>query len=325
METVALVGPIDSTGKATLKKMLPSDFIIKEILTEDDYDQLHDANYVVLRTLKIDENAIKSAPNLKLIQRWGVGYDTVDIKAAGDRNIQVAIASGINAIPVSEYAVLLMLSVYRNIIQTHKNVTEGRWRDGALINRSYTISGKMVGLIGMGNIGKQVAEKVKSFGAKGCYYDMFRLSKEEEAELGLRYLPFEEIIRTADIISLHVPLNDDTKNLICEDTLEMMKPTAIVVNTSRGGIINEKDLYNALSTGKILGAGLDVFENEPVREDNVLVKLNNVVLSAHSAGNTVDNSINMAMRCVNNIVKVSKGEKLTKNDLVNAEYLNSIA
>lgn len=320
-EIAAIVGPVDEAGKKTIIENLTDEFVIKEIMSEEEYSLLTDVNYVILRTLKMNAEVIKLLPNLKLIQRWGVGFDSVDIKAAGERGVQVAVTSGINSIPVAEYAVLLMLSVYRNLIAIHRNVETGKWRDGALIDRSYVINAKAVGLIGLGSIGKQVAQIVKGFGAEVYYYDAFRLTVDVEKQFGLTYLTFDQLVKRADIISLHLPLTNETKNLINKDVFYMMKSTAIIINTARGGIINEQDLYEALSTRQILGAGLDVFENEPVTIDNPLLKLDNVVLSAHSAGNTVDNSINMAKRCVNNILKVSKNEPLMKTDLVNAQYL----
>lgn len=322
-EVVAIVGPVDETGRKTIKENLPEQFIVKEIGSEEEYSLLNDVNYVILRTLKINAETIKALPNLKLIQRWGVGYDSVDIQAAGKKGIQVAVTSGINSTPVAEYAVLLMLSVYRNIIPTHNNVLTGKWRDGTLIDRSYVINGKTVGLVGLGSIGRQVAQKIQAFGAEVYYYDAFRLPGEQERSLGITYLPFDELIKKADIISLHVPLTDETKNLINKDVFSKMKHTAVIINTARGGIINEQDLYDALSRNRILGAGIDVFENEPLNMDNPLLKLDNIVLSAHSAGNTVDNSVNMGKRCVQNILKVSKNEPLMKNDLINAQYLKN--
>lgn len=320
-ETVAIVGPIDERGRNTIKEALADKFIIKEVASEDEYDSLADVSYIILRTLKLNAKAIQKLSKLKLIQRWGVGYDSVDIKAAGERGIQVAVTSGINSVPVAEYAVLLMLSVYRNLIATHHNVVAGKWRDESLIERSYVISGKSVGLVGLGSIGKLVAQRVQGFGATVFYYDPFRPSAEEEKRLGLSYRDFDELVGTVDIISLHLPLTSETKNLIDGQVLSRMKPTAIIVNTSRGGIINEQDLYEALTDRRILGAGLDVFEDEPVKKENKLLKLDNVVLSSHSAGNSVDNSVNMAKRCVDNILKVCNSEPLPKTDLVNKQYL----
>jgi lactate dehydrogenase-like 2-hydroxyacid dehydrogenase len=321
MEKVAIIGPIDNKGRAALKKGLSDKFEIIEIDDETQYGKLLDVEYAILRTFKISRDVISKTRNLKLIQRWGVGYDSVDIEAAGEKDIKVAVTAGINSIPVAEYAVMLMLAVYRNILKIHSNVVDGTWRDNTLIDKSYIISGKKVGLVGLGAIGKEVAKRVQAFEAEVYYYDMFRLSQEDERKLDIEYMELDNLLRECDIISLHLPLTDSTKYLIDKKALNSMKDTTLIINTSRGGIINEDDLYEALANNKILGAGMDVFENEPVPQDNKLLKLKNIILSSHNAGNTTDNSINMAKRCVDNILKVSRNEDLTKGDLVNEKYL----
>jgi len=323
MEVIALTGQYDPEVKALIAGMVPQGFILKEISSPDEYDILREANYIILRILSLNEEVINSLPNLKLIQRWGVGYDKVDVKAAGKRNIPVTITPGMNAAAVSEMAVLLMLSVYRNIIRLHGNVLEGKWQEDAGASSAYTIDGKTVGFIGLGNIGKQVAQKVQAFGAKVQYYDIFRQSPQEEEKLGIKYADLSEVLKNSDIISLHVPLLDSTRHLICKETLALMKPSAIIVNTARGPIINEADLVEALENGEILGAGLDCLENEPAAKNNPLFKLNNVVLSPHMGGSTIDISVKMAKRCIDNILKVSKNESLPKTDVVNTEYLTN--
>lgn len=323
-QTVAIIGPIDEDGKKVIREKLSDRFNVIDISTPEEYHKLENVDYAVLRTLRIDGDTIRNCPKLKLIQRWGVGYDTVDIDTAGECGVQVAITSGVNATSVAEYAVLLMLSVYRNLISINGNVRDGKWRDDTLIQKSFVIDGKNVGLVGLGNIGKQVARKVQGFGAEVCYYDLFRLSEEQEAELELKYRSIEELIKESDIISLHLPLTKETKNLFNKQAFSKMKSSAIIINTARGGIINDQDLYEALTTGEILGAGIDVFENEPVLADHPLLSLSNIVVSSHSAGNTADNSIYMATRCVENIIAVSEGRALSHADLVNGMLLKKV-
>lgn len=321
METIALIGPYDPEIRKLLHASIPADFKLKEISSEGEYDQLSDVHYIILRTLSLREAVIRAIPNLKLIQRWGVGYDKVDIEAAGQRNIPVAITSGMNAPSVSEMAVLLMLAVYRKLPLLHSNVITGKWRgEAGIASTSYVIDGKQVGLIGCGAIGKQVAQKVKTFGAEVRYYDPFRLSAEEEEKWGVRYVPLAELLATSDIISLHLPLTPETKHLINKATLGMMKPTAVIVNTARGEIIREADLIEALAAGKILGAGLDVVEDEPLTQDNPLVKLNNIVLTPHMGGSTFDINTAMVKRCIDNISRVSRGDSLRSSDFVNVRY-----
>lgn len=321
-EKMAIIGPVDAIGKDTLRKKLGHRFEIIEAASRDEYERLEDVSAVVLRTLHLDGEDIRKMKKLKVIQRWGAGYDTVDIRAAAEKGVQVAVAAGMNAVPVSEYAVLLMLAVYRNLMDTHRNVKDGKWRDDSLIQRSYVLNGKRVGLIGIGSIGKKVAALVQAFGAQTSYYDAFPLSREEEEKLHADYRPLEALLKEADVVSIHVPLLEQTYHLLNADTLRLMKKNAILINTARGGIVNEADLYDALRSGTILGAGLDVFEQEPLQKENPLLELPNIVVSSHSAGNTADNSVFMAERCAENILTVISGGKVSKPDLVNGHLLD---
>jgi len=323
METIALVGPFDPGVRALLLNGIPSGFTVKEITNESDYDRLQDVHYIILRTLTMKAHVINALPNLKFIQRWGVGYDTVDIAAAGHRNIPVAIVSGMNAAPVSEMAVLLMLAVYRSLPRLVKNVHEGKWREGLNVGALHTIAGKTVGLVGLGSIGKMVARKVIAFGAEVQYHDKIRLSSDEEDRLGVKYVGLEKLLRTSDIISLHVPLSDETVHLVRRETLKMMKPTAILINTARGNVVKEDDLIEALQSNNISGAGLDVVEYEPLSKGSVLLHLPNVVVTPHMGGSTMEITANMASRCIENIMKVAKGERLSRADVVNAHYLKT--
>jgi len=324
METIALVGPYDPEIKALFANAISNEFKLKEISAESEYDELQDVEYIILRTLSLKESVIQSLRKLKLIQRWGVGYDKVDIKAAAERNIPVAVTSGMNAPSVSELAVLHMLAVYRQLPLLYNNVLEGKWRgEEGIASTSYVIDGKIVGLIGLGSIGKQVAQKVTAFGATVQYYDVFRLSPEEEVKCGVTYVDLEELLKTSDIISLHLPLTDDTRHLICKDTIELMKPSAIIINTARGEIIKEDDLVEALQNRRILGAGLDVVEHEPPGRNSPLLALKNIVITPHMGGSTMDISVSMVARCIGNISKISRGECLSKMDFVNAQYFKN--
>lgn len=321
MAVIALAGPYEPAIKALFAKLVPSEFKIIEIQSAQELDKLVDANYIILRVLSLNEQVINSIPNLKLVQRWGVGYDKVDIKAAGKRNIPVAITPGMNSTSVSEMAVLLMLAVYRKLIRLHNNVLEGKWQQEGITSESHTIDGKTVGLIGLGSIGKLVSQKVRAFGAEVQYYDVQRLPQEEEEKWGIKYVGQEQLLKTSDIISLHVPLTETTRHLICKDNIDLMKPSVVIINTARGEIIKEDDLFEALRSKRIMGAGLDCLENEPAEKTNPLFGLDNIVLTPHMGGSTIDISVSMVKRCIENIVKVSKDEKLSRTDVVNTEYL----
>jgi D-3-phosphoglycerate dehydrogenase / 2-oxoglutarate reductase len=321
MELVALVGPYDRKIRKLIYDSMPPGFTIKEILSEGEYGKMRDVNYIIIRMFPLTESVINSVPNLKLIQRWGVGYETVDIKAAGARGIPVAITSGMNASAVSEIAVLLMLAVYRQFSLLSRNLLEGKWRgEEGITSTSYIIEGKTAGIIGLGNIGKLVAGKLNAFGARVQYYDIIRLTTEEERKRNVTYAGFEELLTTSDIVSLHVPLDASTRHMICRKTIELMRPDALLINTSRGGVVKEVDLIEALEKKRILGAGLDVMEQEPIGKNNPLLQLKNVAMTPHMGGSTVDVNIKMIARCIENIVKVSKGEKIDQADFVNADF-----
>lgn len=322
MEKLAIIGPVPSLGKDVIRKSLKDSLEIVEVLNESEYLKLKDVQYAILRTSKMHAEDISLCPHLKLIQRWGAGYDTVDIEYAGEKGIFVTNTPGMNAEAVSEYAVLLMLSAMRHLIPVHRNVCNGTWRDSSLINTSYTLNKKLVGLIGLGHIGKMVAQKVRAFGAEVAYFDTFRLPEDVERQLGVVYLPLDQIAEKCDVISCHVPLLNSTRHLVNAAFLSRMKPTSFLVNTSRGGIVDEEALAQALKEHKLLGAALDVFEQEPLPKESPLTSLDNIVLSSHFAGNTIDISIDMAFCCIKHIKAVMGGN--IPSDLVNSQYLSNI-
>jgi len=320
MEKIALTGPFDAQMQAAINEALPDGFEIVLVPTPEEFHKLEDVEYMIMRTLEVREDTIKTLRKIKFIQRWGVGYDIIDIKAAGERNIPVAVMPGINATQVMELTIMLILAVYRNLIAMHSGILDGQWPRGEFRKRSYTVSGKTVGIIGIGNIGSKVARRIKAFDTEVQYYDEIRLSAEQEAELGVRFISFEELLKTSDIISLHIPLTDGSKGLIDKKAIALMKPTAVIVNTSRGGIIDEADLFEALKNDRILGAGLDVFEQEPLQMDSPLRTLQNVAMTPHVGANTVDINITMAERAMENIVKVSSGKGMSAAELVNGQF-----
>ncbi|MDQ2080749.1 2-hydroxyacid dehydrogenase [Xanthobacteraceae bacterium Astr-EGSB] len=321
METIALVGPYGADVLPLVEKKVGGRMRVKSVPTEADFPELGDVEYAILRVLKMNAATIGAMPRLKLIQRWGVGFEKVDIEAAGKRGVPVAVAPGGNATPVSELAVLLMLGVYRNIIPLHDGICGGRWEKEKYIDNSFVIRGKTVGLVGCGAIGIQVVQKIKAFGAEVIYYDVVRLPPEEEAKLGLRHVGLDELLAQADIVSLHLPLKDATRRLIDERAIGLMKPTAILINTARGEIVDSAALATALRSGRLRGAGLDVFDSEPLAMDSPLRGLPNVVFTPHTGGNTSDVNGDMVEICVDNIIAVSEGRTLPARVVVNSQFL----
>ncbi len=250
-----------------------------------------------------------AARNLKLIQLLSAGYDKVDLGAAREAGVAVCNNGGANAISVAEHAMMLMLSVARRVIWQHENVAAGRWRGNGPAPRMYELSGKRLGIIGLGNIGKKVALRAQAFGMQVHYFDIVRLSEDREDQLGVRFRLLREILTECDVVSLNVPLNESTEHMIAREQLALMKPTAILINTARGAVVDEQALYHHLSERKIFGAGLDVFDQEPPPADNPLFQLDNVVLTAHFAGPTWDNHVARFRNAFDNVQRVARGEQ----------------
>jgi len=231
--------------------------------------------------------------------------------------------AGKNSRSVAEYAVMLMLVVYKRIIIAHnKLVNEGYWGKTVLRDNCYELSHKKVGLIGLGNIGRQVVRVLMGFECEIAYYDVSRLTREDEIRLGVTFVDLDTLIKVSDVISLHAPLNKQTRHLINEKYLNAMKPNCILINTSRGGLIDEKALVKVLKSGHLLGVGLDVYETEPIGFDHPLSKIERVVLSPHNGGGTneaIEAVVRDSCEIMNSILKY--GKILDKNRIVNLEDL----
>lgn len=321
MERVAVIGPFNPAMQEALKSEISQGkFELLFAGEEVKKELLESADYIILRTLSIDAACMEHMKKVRLIQRWGAGFDTVDIEAAGRCGIQVAVTAGMNAVPVAEMALALALSVYRNIVPLTNDLMEGKWSREEYSKRSFTIAGKTAGIYGIGSIGKKVAAIYRAFGANVIYYDPYRLNTDEENSLGISFSPEEQLWKRADILTLHAPLTEETKGIINRSALEMMKEGAVLINTAREELVDYQAVAEALQSGKLLGAGFDAIE-EPFLKSNPFSGMKNVVLTSHLGGNTVDNAVHMARRCAMQIAAVSKGETLSPPHLVNGKYL----
>jgi phosphoglycerate dehydrogenase-like enzyme len=257
----------------------------------------------------MDDAFYRSAPRLKLVQLLSAGYDRCDIEAARRAGVPICNNGGANATAVAEHAILLMLAVCRRLVWQHTNVASGRWRGNAIEDvRLYELKGRTLGIIGLGTIGKKTARLAQAFGMDVQYYDIVRLSEEQADALGVRFSLLEEVLRTSDIVSLHVPLTRQTRHMISAAQLRLMKPSAYLINTCRGPVVDEPALIEALSSGTIAGAGLDVFDQEPPPANNPLFALSNVILSAHFAGPTSENQYTRFRNAFDNCQRVLRGE-----------------
>jgi phosphoglycerate dehydrogenase-like enzyme len=268
------------------------------------------AEYMVCYpNVTMEDDFYRAAPNLKLVQLLSAGYDAVDIDAARRAKVPVSNNGGANAISVAEHAIMLMLTVARRVIWQHTSVSAGRWRGNGPAPRMYELYDKTLGIIGLGTIGKKVARMARGLGMRVHYFDIVRLTEDQEDALGVKFRLKNELLRTSDVISLNTPLNASTRHMIGAEELALLKPTAILVNTSRGPVIDETALYRTLSEHKIFGAGLDVFDQEPPPSDNPLFTLDNVVLTAHFAGPTWDNHVARFRNAFDNVQRVARGEE----------------
>lgn len=235
--------------------------------------------------------------SLHLVVRFGVGLDNVDVGAATKNGILVANSAGANKESVAELAFTLMLSCGRRIVWLDHKLRSGAWQG---LPRTRQLSGKTVGLVGFGAIAKCVAKMAGGFNCKILAYDMVQ-DEETAKELGVTFCTMDELLAQSDFVSLHVPLNQQTRHMVSLDFLKKMKSSAFLINTSRGGVVNEEDLYQALTTGVIKGAGLDVFDREPPEPDNKLFSLDNVTVTPHAASATEEAAGNIAKMCMENI------------------------
>jgi phosphoglycerate dehydrogenase-like enzyme len=274
-----------------------------------------DAEYIITGgAVAVPGSLMRAAPKLKLVHKWGVGYDEIDLEAARALGVQVARTTGLNAIPVAEFAIGLMLSYGRCIPRAHKGMQAGKWMKGELSPQTIMLSQRTVGIIGLGTIGKNVAQRLKGFGSKVLYLNRNRLSAAEEAELGVEYRELPELLAESDMLTLTCPLTPQTRGLIGAAQFAQMKRSAVLVNVARGEVVVEADLIAALRDGTIAGAALDVFDVEPPPADHPLLHMDNVVVTPHLAGAAGDNAPRELAHMFGNIARVARGESVLERD-----------
>lgn len=263
-----------------------------------------------LLTDQIDQEIISSNPKLKIISNYAVGFNNIDIEAASKFGIPVSNTPGVLTDTSADMAFALIMSTARRIPEGDKYIRTGNWNGwGPLQFLGTDVYESTLGIIGMGRIGKAIAKRARGFDMDIKYWNRTRLPESEEKQLGLEYLPFEQVLKISDFVSLNVAYNEDTFHLISAKEFELMKPTSIIINTARGAVIDEKALVSALKEHKIAGAGLDVFENEPIIEPE-LIAMNNVVLLPHLASATIATRTKMAMIAIDNLLAGLRDQKI---------------
>ncbi len=271
-------------------------------------DVVRDADGVLVNLAPITKRVIDAMNKCRVISRYGVGYDNVDVEAATDRGIWVARVPDYSFEDVSDHALALLLGAVRKIVYKDRKIREGKWniREEQPIFR---VRGRVLGLIGYGAIARTLHRKVSGLGlSEVLVYDPF-VDESIIKQAGAKKVPFEDVLKRSDYISIHVPLNSDTKHMFSKNEFSLMKSNAIVVNTSRGPVIDEKALINALRSGVISYACLDVFETEPLPEGHPLKSLDNVILTDHTGYYSEESLVELKTKAARNIVEVLKGKK----------------
>ena len=263
-----------------------------ELTEKEKSEKLAATDALLTATYKVDDKLLRQAPKVKIVQKLGVGTDNIDSTAAAKYGIKVGNVPGGNANGVAEMTIGLILDLYHKISLLDRETRAGDWSMWKYRNCSYEMKNKVHGIVGFGNIGKRVAELSKAFGANLLYNSRTKATDEVEKQYGVTYMELDELLQTADIVSIHLPLNPETRNLFNAEKLALMKSTAVLVNVGRGNVVNEQDLYQALVGGRLSGAAIDVWANEPIPPNNPLLSLDNVVVTPHVGGGTVDAAIN---------------------------------
>jgi len=274
------------------------------------YQALTNTEFLVFSGIEISRDLLFRAPKLRLVQKWGAGIDSIDLRAAKELKIQVANIPGGNAVGVAEHFFALLLSLYKKICLANEAMHSEHWPQPEILRQGIEeASGKTLSIVGLGQIGKAIATRAIAFNMEVLYYKRTRLLPEEEKELKVSFGHLNDIVQQADVLGLTLPLTLETEGLFNLNIFRLMKPSSVLINVSRGRVINEPDLYQALTNGIIAGAGLDVYGTEPPSVQNPILKLNNVIATPHIAGRTKQAMRYITEQCALNIRLITAGKK----------------
>ena len=316
MYKIGIIQNIHEDGIKLLKDNKNFEFEIIDDLSEENLlKKIHLYDGISLRVRKLSNDLLSKATKLKVISRHGVGYDNVDTSYLKKKDITLLITATANAIAVSEHVFYLMLTISKNFLNLDKEVRVGNFKKNINNFPTFELHNKEILIAGFGRIGKNLIKKCIGFDMRVKVYDPFVEEKIISDMGGLKVENFDKALTTADFLSIHMPLNENSRDLINLEKMKIMKKTSVVINTARGGIVNEIDLSQALDDKTILAAGLDVFNNEPIDMNNPLLKNRNVILSPHTAALTNECKIRMAKETAQNIINYFE-DKIDKNTIV---------
>lgn len=305
--------PLPDELAAIVREELPRDCAL-DVVPSRDADafvrRLPAADVLIVASTRVDARLLSAAPRLRLVHHQGVGYDNVDLAACRAAGVAVALTPEGTTVGVAEHTMLLILALAKHLCALDAAVRRGEWPVWEYRPRSFELAGTTLGLVGFGRIGREVARRARAFDVRVVYYDPVRASREVEEALGASPLVLDDLLRMADVVSLHLPLSPTTRGIIGRRELALLRPHTVLVNTARGALVDEAALVEALSARQIAGAGLDVLADEPPHADHPLLRLDNVVLSPHVAAGTRDAFRTKMGAIAANIGRLRAGEPL---------------
>ena len=313
---VLVVQGLHEQGLEMLKQR--SDIEFNVLLSDDENEILEaakDVNGITVRTAKISSRIIEAANKLQVVSRHGVGYDSIDLVSLNNKKIPLTIAAHSNMISVSEQAMFFLLALSKNVFYYDDFTRKGDWTNRWDV-KAWDLAKKNILVIGFGRIGSNFVKRALAFDMNVYVYDPYVEKEKVKISGAIPVDNISENLQKMDAVTLHCPKNDETTNLFTKKEFNLMKKSSFIINCARGGILNEEDLYEALTNKKIAGAGLDVFDVEPTPSSNPLFKLNNVILSPHIAGVTVESTVRMATETVQNVLDVLD-DKVNQSVVIN--------
>ncbi|MBB2202779.1 NAD(P)-dependent oxidoreductase [Gluconacetobacter tumulisoli] len=318
---LVILDPMAQPGLDKFAQYLPEDFEIATSRSREAADQIEaitGATFVITADVPVTAAMMEAgaASGLKAVQKWGVGYDNIDLESARRLGVRVLRTTGSNAVAVAETALALILGLQRNIIPGHVGLQKGLWLKRSLSETSMRLTGKTVGLVGLGYIGKQLARLLRGFDCDVIYTKRTPISAEEARELRARLVTLDELIETSDVISLHCALTEETANMINRESIARMKKGSILVNTARGGLVNEEDLAEAVESGHLRGAAVDVFPVEPIAPDHRFVGVERITITPHIGAIAADTYATNVQRMVHNLACVAAGTEPPELDVL---------
>ena len=315
--TVAVLDTFHPQIKTAIGAAVPADWTVR-FVEENSFPAratlIRDADIVFVMAAPMPKELLAQARRLRFIQKLGAGLDRIDLDFCRERGIGVARLHAGNSIPVAEHTILLMLATYRQLPLIDRRTRAGTWSKEDARGTHRSLQHKKIGLVGFGAIGKEVAKRLRAFEVEVLYYDPMRAAADVEQSLGVTYADLDALLGETDIVSLHLPLMPQTADIIDAQRIAAMKPGAVLINCARGGLVDEAALAEALKAGRLFGAGIDAFSQEPP-VGSPLLELDNTVVTSHLAGATLDNFAVVVTRAVANAKAVLCGEPLPASDV----------